>query len=34
MDRDRGFGSEEARLDVVVRQKGYFFWLIGVGEGK
>ncbi len=32
MDGNGRFGSEDAGLDVVVRQKRYFFWLVGVGE--
>ncbi len=32
MDCDGGFRSENMGRGVVVRQKGYFFWLIGVAE--
>ncbi len=32
MDGDGGFGSKDMGLDVMMRQKGYFFWLVGVGE--
>ncbi len=31
---DGWFGSEDTGLDVMMRKKRDFFWLVGVGEGE